>query len=241
MPDALLSVEETAQQLHRRPREVFDLIKAGLLAIEVHDQQVFVTAASVREALDDGTHLLGFAQLRRDLDAHGWGHGPVLPEPAPDIDTIDVLDQEGYRLRAPADALIMAGCVSRQEAGTHLFLALDRAGRVEVFLPVEGDPPIAETVGRLAFFGLPRESMLVISNRTGEEPADRPGDELEWECARGAAEEHGVRLLDWWIVWGTALFSAAEFAPSGPGWPTGSLDDTGLPRVHPNRRTKPPA
>jgi hypothetical protein len=57
-----------------------------------------------------------------------------------------------------------------------------------------------------------------VSNRTGEVPADRPDDELVWEEMVGATSTRRVLLLDWWILWGQKAFSAAEFAPSGPGW-----------------------
>ena len=61
-------------------------------------------------------------------------------------------------------------------------------------------------------------SLFIATDRTGEVPADRPDDELRWMELHANAAEGETELLDWFIVWGTAAFSVAEFAPIPPGW-----------------------
>ena len=61
-------------------------------------------------------------------------------------------------------------------------------------------------------------SIIVVSNRSGEIPLDRPDDELVYETMNGAAQARGILLLDWYIVAGQESWSVAEFTPSGAGW-----------------------
>jgi hypothetical protein len=115
----------------------------------------------------------------------------------------------------------------KQPAGAHLFIGIDRARQVGLLLPMEPATPMAVTAGMLAELFLPGEALLIVTNRSGEVPADRPDDELVWEEMVGATRSRKVVLLDWWILWGQKAFSAAEFAPSGPGW---TRYAEGLPR-----------
>lgn len=61
-------------------------------------------------------------------------------------------------------------------------------------------------------------SLLVVSNRTGEIPADRPDDELIWEDMVDLAAIVDITVLDWLIAWGTKAFSATEFADYPAHW-----------------------
>ncbi len=137
----------------------------------------------------------------------------VRPEPSdPWVDT-------GWRLTGPDDGPALCAVVARRlEPGIDVVLGFDPAGWLELVVPLAPDEPLAACVDLLAQ-SVDREwSLIVVSNRTGEFPADRPGDELVYEEMRGAVLAHDVVLLDWFVVWGTKAFSLAEFAPSGHGW-----------------------
>jgi hypothetical protein len=234
MPDALLTVDEVARRLDRRPREVFALIAAGVLIARTHGDTTVVTSESVDWTLAHDAHCYGFAWLRREMESE-------LPD-RPGPDPLDELEREGFRLRVPDDGIELSASLVRQgQPGTQLVAAADHAGRVQLLIPDPESRPITDHVALLCDLGLPGESIFIVSDRTGEEPADRPDDELDWECARGVADVAGIHLLDWWITWETLVFSAAEFAPSGPGWPVGTLADVDLPKVQPRpRRICPP-
>jgi hypothetical protein len=61
-------------------------------------------------------------------------------------------------------------------------------------------------------------AMVLVTDRTGEVPADRPDDRLVWMELVALAETGGITLLDWFVVWGRYAFSPAEFAPVPAQW-----------------------
>ena len=124
-----------------------------------------------------------------------------------------------FRIRTFDDCLTFVATVARKvPPGVDVVAGIDRRHRLQVILPMEPGSPLPEVVDQLASHFLPREALLVVSNRTGETPADRPDDELVFEEMAGAARAYDIVLLDWWITSGTKAFSIAEFAPSGTGW-----------------------
>jgi hypothetical protein len=131
----------------------------------------------------------------------------------------DTNDPERLVLRTREDVLpLLAVIAARSQPRTNWVLAMTRERNVELILPLAFDEGMPSTIGLLAAAALPGEAILVVSDRSGEVPADRPDDELIWEEMRGAAAAHDVVLIDWYVVWNTTAFSIAEFAPSGPGW-----------------------
>ena len=60
--------------------------------------------------------------------------------------------------------------------------------------------------------------VLLLSDRTGQPLGDRPDDELVWEELVEHADELGLRLLDWWVLFGDEAFSVAERCPTPAAW-----------------------
>jgi len=83
---------------------------------------------------------------------------------------------------------------------------------------MEPSAPLPEVVELCAGCLVRGAALLILSNRTGEVPADRPGDELLWEELSGIATSQGIHLLDWFVFSGQWTFSATEHSPSGDGW-----------------------
>lgn len=113
---------------------------------------------------------------------------------------------------------LVAAATTRVPVGVDVVVLLDPdGGWIEAF-PMEPGSSLPEVVELCASRLVPGAALLIVSNRTGEVPADRSGDELAWEELRGIATSHGIHLLDWFVFSGRWTFSAAEFAPSGDGW-----------------------
>lgn len=122
-------------------------------------------------------------------------------------------------IRTRQDALGVVSLLARTSPpGVDVVVGLDRRRRIQLVLPMEPDSPLPEVLDLLAQHCRRGEALLVVSNRTGQDPADRPDDELVWEEMLGTAASYGVVLLDWWVAWGTKAFSVAEFAPSPARW-----------------------
>lgn len=122
-------------------------------------------------------------------------------------------------IRSQADALpIVAFLGRRTPPGTDSLVLADRRGRVVTMFTIEPGTPLTAMVGLVASHLAHGERMLLVSNRTGEQPADRPDDELVWEELQGIARANDVVLLDWFITVDTFAFSLAEFAPSPAQW-----------------------
>jgi hypothetical protein len=130
------------------------------------------------------------------------------------------------RIRHLDDALGLVAAVARRTPpGTDVFAGLDRRRRLELIVPMEPGSWLPEVTDLLTAHFRPGEALLIVSNRRGEVPVDRPEDELVYEEIAGAARSNQVVLLDWWITWGTKAYSVAEFAPSGSGWPEDGVNE----------------
>lgn len=124
-----------------------------------------------------------------------------------------------WKLSGPsAGPELCAVLASRIRPGAELILLFDEDGTLDITFPVPLGVPLPSVVDSVTQVADQGWSLVIVSNRTGEVPADRPGDELVYEEVRGAALARGVQLLDWYVIWDTKAFSVAEFAPSGPGW-----------------------
>jgi hypothetical protein len=60
--------------------------------------------------------------------------------------------------------------------------------------------------------------LLLVTDRTGERPVLRDGDELRWQEWSATLEGLGWRLVDWLVRVDCYAFSVAEFAPTATGW-----------------------
>lgn len=217
LPPPVVSVAEAARRLYGiHPRDVLALADEGLLRTVAHGARLGIDEESIDSLLSDYEAAYGAAIVQ------AWFDDEAEDDPlGPELD-----DAEVYVRDREEGIALAAASARRHPRGAHLFVGLDRARQVRLFLPMEPSTPLAQTVAMLGELFLPGEALLIVSNRTGEVPADRPDDELVWEEMLGAARSRRVVLLDWWILWGQKLFSAAEFSPSGPGW---TQDAEGLP------------
>ena len=137
-------------------------------------------------------------------------------------DALDVLRRH-LVVRSAFDALTVVGSAGRVlPPGTNLVVHLDDDGRFLDHWPVtDSDDHLEFVIAATCELASPEvRGAFLVSNRSGQVPADRPDDERRW-CELGAiAEDAGIDLLDWLVVCGTVAFSVAEHAAIGAGWPT---------------------
>jgi hypothetical protein len=100
-----------------------------------------------------------------------------------------------------------------------LVLVDDDRRLVDFFVVEDGAEQLIYVIERIVEADWPEVTALfLVTDRTGEVPADRPDDELVWMELASLASFYGVTLLDWFVVWGTNAFSVAEFAPVPAQW-----------------------
>ena len=125
------------------------------------------------------------------------------------------------RFDSAADALVVAAAVGRLgRPGSATLVFLDDDARVvDVLVISDGGDQLAHVLDLALQMQEPElEELFVITDRTGEVPADRPDDELVWMELSDLASSYGVCLLDWYVVFDMQAFSVAEFAPSPARW-----------------------
>ena len=126
-----------------------------------------------------------------------------------------------YRFDSAEEAkLFLAAIARRSEPGMATAVALDHRRRLLEFRPVaDGAEHLPDVLLFMAFCGRRgTRSLFLVTDRTGEVPADRPDDELQWEELVGLARSLRLQLLDWWVTVDQQAFSIAEFAPTPAGW-----------------------
>lgn len=131
------------------------------------------------------------------------------------------------QLRHFQDVLGLLAALSRRTAsGDTLVFGFDTDRVLQVGLPIDvTDHPLLEWVELLCEVFAPGEGMLVVSNRNGETPADRPTDGADWQQLAGACDRAEVVLLDWFVLSGTYAFSLSELGEHPPGWRTWGIAD----------------
>jgi hypothetical protein len=104
--------------------------------------------------------------------------------------------------------------------GSATLVLLDEDRRlVDLYVVEDGDAELRRLVEAVCEADIPDVTdMVLISDRTGEEPADRPDDELLWMELVELAEDWDVVLLDWFVLAGRYSFSVAEYAPIPAQW-----------------------
>jgi hypothetical protein len=134
-----------------------------------------------------------------------------------------VPELRGYPpVRSVSDAVPLVNATVRlQRPGVATLVFFDRRRRLADLLAVEdGDTAdLPRTVG-MACCLMPRKvkSLLIVTDRSGEVPADRPGDEELWEEILDLTNIVDITVLDWLVSWGTKAFSVAQFAPRPANW-----------------------
>ncbi len=109
----------------------------------------------------------------------------------------------------------------RTRRGDAVFTFLDDDRRlVELFVVEDGAAMLPTLVEFMCSADEPEVSgLLLVTDRTGEIPADRPDDELRWQELVDLAAAGATTLFDWFVVgggrWG---FSLAEHAPTPAAW-----------------------
>ena len=135
-------------------------------------------------------------------------------------DAMDVLRRELEFVDA-ASALSLLRAIRRLDRPGSLTLVLvdDDRCLVDFFVVEDGAEQMIYVVEKIVEEDWPDVTAIVlVTDRTGEVPADRPDDELVWMELSSLATFYGVTLLDWFVVWGTNAFSVAEFAPVPAQW-----------------------
>ena len=119
------------------------------------------------------------------------------------------------------DAVRVTAAVSQQKLpGSATLVFLDRnRGVVDIRVIEDGGDQLVEVL-ELVFTidDSGASSLFIVTDRSGEVYADRPDDELVWMELVDLAATAGITLLDWFVVYGTLAFSAAEFAPLPAQW-----------------------
>jgi hypothetical protein len=125
------------------------------------------------------------------------------------------------QFRSAADAQGMLAAIrQRSEPGTAVVIFLDSDRRpVDAFFITDGGDEVVEVVESVCLLRDHEATCaFLVTDRTGEVPADRIDDELTWMELVALAAVTGVTLLDWFVVWEAKVFSVAEFAPLPAQW-----------------------
>jgi hypothetical protein len=135
---------------------------------------------------------------------------------------------ECFQLRTQADALQLVACISRRSnPGDVCAVFLDDDRRiVELFVTQDADS-VDDFLPQFVYVTCsPDETdvtgLMLVSDRTGQVPLDRPGDEIRWQELVANAAEGGVTLYDWFIIADRRFaYSLPQFAPTPPQWVAG--------------------
>lgn len=130
-------------------------------------------------------------------------------------------DLADLRLHNRQDAMEFVAAVTRRTtSGSATMVFADRRGHVvEMFCVENGGDSLPELVALTCSATDPEEGrLLLITDRTGEVPVDRPDDELTWIELHATAAVGEVDLLDWFVTSSHYAFSVAEFAPIDAAW-----------------------
>lgn len=130
---------------------------------------------------------------------------------------------DATQLLTDADALeLVSTIVTRTEPGDVVTLFLDDDRRIVELFHVTGgaEPLLPKFVEMTCSLDEPDVTgLLIVTDRSGEIPLDRPDDELVWQELVDTARSGGVTLYDWFVVadhrW---AFSVAEFSPTPAQW-----------------------
>lgn len=135
---------------------------------------------------------------------------------------------ECFQLLTQGDALQLVSCISRRSnPGDVCAVFLDDDRRIVELFVTENVDSVDDFLPNFVHVTCsPDETwvtgLMLVSDRTGQVPLDKPGDELRWQELVGNAAEGGVTLYDWFIVadrrW---AYSLPQFAPTPPQWIAG--------------------
>ena len=137
-------------------------------------------------------------------------------------DPIAVLRRD-LRFTSAADAMLVAKALWKQRLpGSAAVILLDDEQRlVDLVCVVDGGDHLLDIVAMLCGAEVPDVTgLLLLSDRTGEVPADRSDDELTWMEIAALAAENEITVYDWLVLSDRWAFSVAEFAPIPAKWQT---------------------
>jgi hypothetical protein len=135
-------------------------------------------------------------------------------------DALDVLRRE-CRFETAPDATVLLRSVSRAaQRGSATVVLLDEDRRlVDLVMVEDGSEELVAVVEAVCEALIPDVTdMLLVTDRSGETPCDRPDDELVWIELVELTDSWDITLLDWFVVSGRYSFSVAEFAPIPAQW-----------------------
>jgi hypothetical protein len=133
---------------------------------------------------------------------------------------MEVLRRE-CRFEAASDLPVLLKSLSRLgQHGSATLVLLDEDRRlVDLYVVEDGDAELRRLVETVCEADIPDVTdMVLISDRSGSESADRPNDELLWMELVELAEDWDIVLLDWFVLAGRYSFSVAEYAPIPAQW-----------------------
>lgn len=133
---------------------------------------------------------------------------------------MEVLRRE-CRFEGASDVLVLLKSLSKLgQQGSATLVLLDEDRRlVDLYVVEDGDAELRRLVETVCEADIPDVTDIVlISDRSGSESADRPDDELLWMELVELAEDWDIVLLDWFVLAGRYSFSVAEYAPIPAQW-----------------------
>ncbi|MEY2421063.1 MAG: hypothetical protein QOI95_1130 [Acidimicrobiaceae bacterium] len=135
---------------------------------------------------------------------------------------------ECFQLRTQAEALQLVACISRRsDPGNVCAVFLDDDRRIVDLFVIQDADSVDDFLPQFVYVTCSPDQtdvtgLVLVSDRTGQVPLDRPGDELRWQELVANAAEGGVTLYDWFIVADRRFaYSLPQFAPTPPQWIAG--------------------
>jgi len=135
-------------------------------------------------------------------------------------DPIAVLRRD-LRFTSAADAMLVArGLWNQRLPGSAAVILLDEERQlVDLLCVVDGGDKLPDIVAMLCSAEMPNVTgLLLLSDRTGEVPADRPDDELTWMELLDLGASSDITVYDWLVISDHWAFSVAEFIPVPAEW-----------------------
>ena len=126
-----------------------------------------------------------------------------------------------YSFDTADDAAAFAAAVARcSRPGLALAVCLDvRRQLLDLHGVPRGAEDLAEVLHTVAHTCSDRtHAVLLLTDRSGEVLADRPDDEVRWQELVEVADDLGLQLLDWWLLFGDRTCSVAERSPTPARW-----------------------
>jgi hypothetical protein len=126
-----------------------------------------------------------------------------------------------YAFDTVDDAAAFVAAVTRcSRPGLALAVCLDPQRQLLDLHAVPGgaDDPVAVLHAAAHTCSKRTQAVLLLTDRRGEVLADRPDDEVRWQELVDVADDLGLQLVDWWLLFGDQAWSVAERSPTPARW-----------------------